>query len=363
MDAHEKITAVLRESPLLKTLPDLLLSALAARATERCYQAGDAVFSAGDHGASLFLIASGAVDIVINHHGQEFILARLGAGEPFGEMALIDESPRSATVRAATGDMVAIELQRRDVLEALQIHPPTLYEVLRLLTGRLRASDSVRVQELINKFEELSEANRRLERNYNATLSALSQALDLRDQAVFGHSERVSAYSVSIGEALALPEQQMHSLRLGALLHDIGKIGVSDGILRKPGPLSPEETLEMRRHPAMGKRIIEEIEFLKPALDVVYAHHERWDGAGYPRGLNAENIPLTARIFAVADVFDALTMVRPYKLAWPTERARDQIVAESGKAFDPRVVKAFLLVYPQFVDVVTRALAMGDGSH
>ncbi|MBI5877914.1 MAG: cyclic nucleotide-binding domain-containing protein [Chloroflexi bacterium] len=360
MSSFESVRSTLRQSPLLRTLPALLLDALAARASEQRYCCGDIVFHDGDSGRSLYLIASGEVDIVIDHHGQEFVLARIGAGEPFGEMALIDDSPRSATVRASSPELVVLELQRSDLLEALQIHPPALYEILRLLTGRLRASDSVRVQELVNKFEALAEANRRLESNYNATLAALSQALDLRDQAIFGHSERVSTYSLAIGDALALPAQQLHSLRLGALLHDIGKIGVSDTILRKPGPLSADETQEMRLHPAWGKRIIEGIEFLRPALDVVYAHHERWDGRGYPRGLRGDDIPLTARIFAVVDVFDALTMVRPYKLAWPTAQAREQIVGESGKAFDPRIVGAFLLVYPQFVEIVQKALAAAD---
>ncbi len=204
--------------------------------------------------------------------------------------------------------------------------------------------------QLQQKYDELAEVNRRLQESYHATLVALSHALDLRDQMTQGHSERVTAYSLAIAQSLGLDQDAQEALRLGALLHDIGKIGVSDAILRKPGSLDAREWDEMRQHPIWGKQIIERVDFLARALDVVYAHHEWWDGGGYPQRLRGEQIPLAARIFAVADVFDALTSDRSYKQAWPVEQARAQIIAESGTHFDPRVVNSFVAVFDRILE-------------
>ena len=138
------------------------------------------------------------------------------------------------------------------------------------------------------------------------------------------------------------PEELAH-IRRGALLHDIGKIGVPDSILLKPGPLTDAEWMVMRRHPVVAHDMLAPIAYLRPALDIPYCHHEKWDGTGYPRGLKGEEIPLAARIFAVVDVWDALCSERPYRAAWPTEKVLQHIRAESGKHFDPAAVEAFLL--------------------
>ena len=187
----------------------------------------------------------------------------------------------------------------------------------------------------------MRDSHEREERSYWATLQALVTALDVRDNETAGHSLRVTRYSLAIGERMHLKPEVMDQLRQGALLHDIGKIGVPDAILRKPGRLSEEEWLEMRKHPELGRGFLEEIVFLRPATDVVWCHHERWDGSGYPRGLKGEQIPLTARIFAVADAFDAITSQRYYKPARPIREAQDEIEASSGSHFDPAVVKVF----------------------
>lgn len=179
---------------------------------------------------------------------------------------------------------------------------------------------------------------------YDQTLEALASALDTRDRDTQGHSRRVVQYAMRIAREIGLPEDQWPDLQRGALLHDIGKIGVPDAILRKPGPLDDDEWKIMRRHPAYGRDMLDGIPFLQAPCQVVYAHQERYDGSGYPQGLVGEDIPLGARIFAVADAFDAITSDRPYRNAADIEEARARIRQASGAQFDPRVVEAFLRV-------------------
>ncbi len=191
-------------------------------------------------------------------------------------------------------------------------------------------------------LENLRRANVELQMAYDATLEGWSRALDLRDQETEGHTQRVADLTVALARAMGVPESEIVHIRRGALLHDIGKIGIPDEILRKPGPLTEEEWAVMRLHPVYAYRWLAGIEFLRPALDIPYCHHERWDGTGYPRGLRGEEIPLAARIFAVVDVYDALTSPRPYRPAWPREKALQYIREQAGTHFDPVVVEAFL---------------------
>jgi hypothetical protein len=177
---------------------------------------------------------------------------------------------------------------------------------------------------------------------YTETLRALVSALDTRDTETGGHSERVTRIALSIADQMQLDPHLAQQLHWGALLHDVGKIGVPDHILRKAGPLTNEEWGIMREHPWIGFRLLEGIPFLKPALDVVLHHHERFDGAGYPDGLAGEKIPLSARIFAVADTFDAITNDRPYRKALSEQEALAEIQRCSLQQFDPQVVEAFL---------------------
>jgi HD-GYP domain-containing protein (c-di-GMP phosphodiesterase class II) len=177
---------------------------------------------------------------------------------------------------------------------------------------------------------------------YDATIEGWSRALDLRDKETEGHSQRVTEMSVELGRRLGLKEEAVMHLRRGALLHDIGKMGVPDYILLKPEPLTEDEWRIMRRHPEYAYQLLLPIAFLHPALDIPYCHHEKWDGTGYPRGLKEGHIPMVARIFAVADVWDALTSDRPYRPAWPEEKALAYIREQSGKHFDPRVLEVFL---------------------
>jgi len=191
-------------------------------------------------------------------------------------------------------------------------------------------------------FAGLQRSNEELASAYDTTLAGWSKALELRDQETQGHTERVTELTVRLARALGLSEAAIVQVRRGALLHDIGKMGIPDGILLKPGPLTEDELLVMRRHPDYAYQMLYPIAFLRPALDIPYSHHEKWDGTGYPRGLRGEQIPLAARIFAVVDVWDALRSDRPYRAAWPSEKAREHIRAAAGSHFDPEVVAAFL---------------------
>jgi PAS domain S-box-containing protein len=191
-------------------------------------------------------------------------------------------------------------------------------------------------------FNELQRSNIELARAYEATLEGWSKALELRDQETQGHTQRVTDMAVRLSIMMNVPEEMLVHIRRGALLHDIGKMGIPDSILLKPGALTEEEWVIMRQHPVYAFSLLASIANLSPALEIPYSHHEKWDGSGYPQGLKGEQIPLAARIFAVVDVWDALRSDRPYRPAWPDERVIEYIRTESGKHFDPRVVENFL---------------------
>jgi response regulator RpfG family c-di-GMP phosphodiesterase len=198
------------------------------------------------------------------------------------------------------------------------------------------------LEEMIaERTQQLQTAIAQLEHSYSATLEALGSAIDLRDGPTAGHSRRVFWYSIKIAQAIGGLEKELRNLGMGAWLHDIGKLATPDGILLKPGPLTQQEREVMERHVRTGYDLVKGIPFLADAAEIILAHHERWDGSGYPRGLKAEEIPLGARIFAVADSFDAMTSDRPYRSAIPFEAARDEIQREAGKLFDRTVVNVF----------------------
>ena len=188
---------------------------------------------------------------------------------------------------------------------------------------------------------ELDKALNSLEGAYRSTLKALTAALETRDSETHGHSERVVTYSLRLGREYGLSSEEMKALEFGSLLHDIGKIGVPDSILRKPAKLTEEEWVRMREHPLHGQQILRGIEFLQGASRVVAQHHEKWDGTGYPLGLRKEEIDICARIFSVADAFDAITSDRVYRRGKPYEAASQELDDWAGRQFDPKVVEAF----------------------
>ena len=196
--------------------------------------------------------------------------------------------------------------------------------------------------ENVTLFESLQRSNLELSLAYDATIEGWSHALDLRDKETEGHTLRVTELTIRLSKAFGLNEEEIVQVRRGALLHDIGKMGVPDEILLKPGPLTEDEWVLMRKHPVYAFEMLSPIQYLRKALDIPYSHHEKWDGSGYPQGLKGNQIPLVARIFSVVDVWDALRSDRPYRPAWKDEQALEYIKASSGSFFDPHVVDVFL---------------------
>jgi PAS domain S-box-containing protein len=191
-------------------------------------------------------------------------------------------------------------------------------------------------------LQELQRANMELMLAYDSTLEGWSQALDLRDKETEGHTRRVTVATARLAQQMGLGAGELVHVKRGAMLHDIGKMGIPDSILLKPGPLTEEEWKVMRLHPVYAYKMLSPIPFLRPAIDIPYCHHEKWDGSGYPSGLKGEEIPLAARIFMVVDVWDALRSDRPYRRAWSEEKVRGYIGKLAGTHFDPDVVQAFL---------------------
>ena len=216
---------------------------------------------------------------------------------------------------------------------------PEWFDFLDLLTGQ--AAIAIENAQL---FDSLQQSNTELALAYDATIEGMSRALDLRDKETQGHTQRVTSLTVKLAQQMGVPDSDIIHIRRGTLLHDIGKLGVPDNILLKPRALSPKEWDIMRRHPIYAHEMLFPINYLRPALDIPYCHHEKWDGTGYPRGLSREQIPLAARIFAVVDVYDALTSNRPYRQAWSQAEALEYIRSMSGKHFDPQVVDCLLSI-------------------
>lgn len=256
-----------------------------------------------------FLVTTGVDDVDV---GVE--LMRLGADDylvkPLFESAVVASLERA--------------LHKRQLEQQVENYRQHLEEMVAERTGQLHA------------------ALRQIERSYEDTLQALGAAIDLRDNETAGHSQRVCRYSLEIARAMGWPDEQLGSLARGAYLHDIGKLGVPDGILLKAGPLTVDERKLMQRHVQIGFELVKDIPFLADAAEIVLAHHERYDGGGYSRGLKGEEILLSARIFAVADTLDAITSNRPYRNASSFESAREIIHHCSGSQFDPQVVVVFL---------------------
>lgn len=194
-------------------------------------------------------------------------------------------------------------------------------------------------------FKHLQQSNLELSLAYDSTIEGWSRALDLRDKETEGHTLRVAEITEQLARAVGISDTERVHIRRGALLHDIGKMGVPDAILHKPGPLTPEEWEIMRRHPQFAHDMISPIAYLRNALDIPYCHHEKWDGSGYPRGLRREQIPLAARIFAVVDVWDALRSDRPYRQGWSEDQVREFLLSQSGTHFDPQILERFLRIH------------------
>nr|WP_290668884.1 HD domain-containing phosphohydrolase [Ardenticatena sp.] len=329
-----------RHVPFLAPLNEEQRRALAAQSLLRHYAPGEMIIREGALGHSFFIIESGNVIVTKQIEGGEVEMGSYGPGAFFGEMALIQDAPRSASIRAETV-VRAIEISREGFESVVMQNPAVILAVMRELSQRLRHTDQNMIEYLVHKNEALRQAQEEIKRSYDATLIALSSALDLRDTATEGHSIRVAKIALEIGKEVGLSDEDLEILWRGALLHDIGKIGVPDRILHKSGALTEREWKIMRQHTIWGAAILQHVPFLAPSIPVVKYHHENWDGSGYPEGLKGEEIPLIARIFMVADTYDAITSDRPYQRGRPPEEALRIIREQSGKRFDPAIVEAF----------------------
>lgn len=246
-------------------------------------------------------------------------------------------------------DETVFEIGGRSVYYELTVWP--LFDSNKKMTGRIYIShDITALKDLEHELRELNldlenrvrARTQELAEAYDTTLEGWAKALELRDKETEGHSRRVTETTVAVARAMGIPPDELEHIRRGAILHDIGKMGVPDQILRKEGALTAEERSIILKHPETAYELLRQIPFLEKALEIPYCHHEKWDGSGYPRGLKGREIPLPARIFAVVDVWDALTSDRPYRHAWSRTDVVQYIINETGKHFDPRVANVFL---------------------
>jgi HD-GYP domain-containing protein (c-di-GMP phosphodiesterase class II) len=228
-------------------------------------------------------------------------------------------------------DRLNVELVHRDEDRIAALHSANLQMQLQLAERERAAA-------------ELARSNQLLEEAYDATLEGWARFLELRDKETQGHANRVTTLTVQLAVALGYPEEDLAHVRRGALLHDVGKMGIPDQILFKPGSLTEGEWAIMRLHPSYAYDLLRPITFLQPALEIPYCHHEKWDGSGYPRGLQGEGIPFSARIFAVVDVWDALRSDRPYRGSWSAAKVVEHIRENRGTHFDPQVVDLFVRI-------------------
>ncbi len=234
----------------------------------------------------------------------------------------------------------------RGVLEIFQREGSALDQEQRAFLEMLAGQAAIAI-ESAELLENLQGSNAELRMAYDETIEGWSHAMDLRDEETEGHTQRVTELTLQLAGRMGFSIEELDDVRRGALLHDIGKIGVPDAVLLKPGPLTDEEWMIMRRHPQFAYDMLAPIAYLRKAVDIPYCHHEKWDGTGYPRGLKGEQIPWAARIFAVVDVWDAITSDRPYRKAWSRRKALAYIRGQSGKHFDPKVVEIFLKHLPR----------------
>ncbi|RLD16387.1 MAG: hypothetical protein DRI22_01315, partial [Caldiserica bacterium] len=222
--------------------------------------------------------------------------------------------------------------------EKMQEFNPTDLELLTIVADEVAAV--IENTKLYSRIREM----------YIGTIKALAHALEARDPYYQGHSERVARYSVEIARKMGLPQEQVENVRRAALIHDIGKIGVPDTILLKPSSLTKQEWEKIREHPKIGEEIVKPIDFLQNISPIIRSHHERWDGLGYPDGLKGEEIPMGARIIAVADSYDSMTSSRPYREALSREGALEELKREKGRQFDPHLVDIFLEILKEEIE-------------
>ena len=305
----------------------------------RCEQAGSGVEALAvlDSGEQFELMLS---DLMMSEMDGIALLERTKEKYPDMPVVMVtavhDISVALAAIRNGAYDYLLKPFEREQLLAITRraLENRRLKMENRAYQTNLEAMITARTEELRQTLVEL-------ERSYDITLEALGDALDMKDAETVGHSKRVTAFTIALARAKGLPHDKISVIARGAFLHDIGKMKVPDAILRKRGALTPEEIEVMKEHCVRGYQLLNKIPFLTEAAEIVYSHQEKWDGTGYPRGLKGNDIPLGARLFAIADTLDAIMSDRPYRAAQPFSAARDEIIRWSGRQFDPEVVKIF----------------------
>ncbi len=325
----------LKRVPLFTDMSEYDLHQIDQITVERRYGKGEVIIEENTAAERFFIIFRGKIEITKKFEdGEQFVLGVHSDGEFFGEMAILDEGPRSATARALESTTV-LEISRTDFEKLLYTAPVLAFTIMRELSSRLRDTGALLISYLQRK-------NRQLAKAYLDTVNTVVHAIEERDAFSEGHTDRVVEISKLIARQIALGEEEIFNLEIGALLHDIGKVGIPDAILQKPAPLKKDEIEKVREHPLKGKRMIQDISFLEQAIPHVLYHHERFDGSGYPEHLIGADIPMPSRIIAVADVFDAVTNDRPQRKRMSFKDSVALIKEGAGTQFDPDVVSAFL---------------------
>jgi HD-GYP domain-containing protein (c-di-GMP phosphodiesterase class II) len=329
---------------LFATLPAPALEDLARQARTCRYPAGSTLFEEGDHGDCLHVLRSGAVSVVRPSKDPDVVLAVLGPNTVFGELAVLNSAPRTATL-TARADSVTVVIDKRTIDAVLDRHPQAVREML----GVLARSLTLAKEDIARHNSQLEDTVRQRTDELRGThleiVRRLAHAAEWHDDTTGRHINRVSRVAAKIAAAAALEPVRVEMILQAAALHDIGKIGIPDRVLLKPGKLDAEEWELMKTHTTIGAQLLagSRSEVVQLAEMIALSHHERWDGNGYPNGIAAEEIPIEARICAIADVYDALISERPYKSAWPVSEALAEVERMAGHAFDPELVRLFLL--------------------
>ncbi|MEP7356516.1 MAG: HD domain-containing phosphohydrolase [Anaerolineales bacterium] len=307
---------------------------------------GERYWIKANHGLKLDTIPRGSILYPLDGPVHMMVVPDAATDERLAQHPMVMLWPKvrlyaGAPILSAHGELIGL-------LEVLDPAPHTLDEAQQAALAALARQATAQLElrraaaERAADAEKAARAAAEITGAYDATLESMARALDQRDGETEGHLGRVAETTVKLAAAMGVPQAELANVRRGALLHDIGKMGIPDKILLKPSALTDEEWAVVRLHPIYAHEMLSPIRLLLPALDIPYGHHERWNGEGYPRRLKGEQIPLAARIFAVVDVWDALRSDRPYRTGWVETRARDFISQRAGTDFDPAVVEAFL---------------------
>ena len=336
-----ELIKVLQQSDLLSNLPLAVLGPLAETATTARFGGGDLIFEVDARDDTLYIVRAGVVEIRTHAEGQR--LATLRAGQSFGELAAFDAQPRSAAAIAKT-DCELVGVTRGALVDVFENSPGALMATVSNLARSL--TDAKEQVTLVNRFleEKVKERTEEVRLTQTEIIHRLGTAAEFRDDDTGAHIYRMSQYCKVLAEGAGLDDAAAEELLLAAPMHDVGKIGVPDSVLLKPGALDEEEWRIMQAHTTMGAQILggSRSATIQLAEQIALEHHEKWDGTGYPNGLAGENISLEARICTIADVFDALTSARPYKEPWPFDKALGLIDNSRGTMFDPELVNIFL---------------------